>query len=141
MRKKRQTKPENPKTQTPAMYSPADLALAGYAELLASIKRRVQTAQVRAAVAVNRELVLLYWQIGHDILRRQPLYAPWREPADKHGPCTSAAEETAVMGFHDPYPSTSLRSGSWLAVRGGKPFWVLLPGTGSGICQKNITFF
>ncbi len=31
----------------------------------------MQTAQVRAAVAVNRELVLLYWQIGRDILRRQ----------------------------------------------------------------------
>jgi hypothetical protein len=31
----------------------------------------VQTSQVRAAVAVNRELVLLYGQIGRDILRRQ----------------------------------------------------------------------
>ena len=27
--------------------------------------------QVRASVAVNRELILLYWQIGRDILRRQ----------------------------------------------------------------------
>ncbi len=31
----------------------------------------MQTSQVRAAVAVNRELILLYWQIGRDILRRQ----------------------------------------------------------------------
>ena len=38
---------------------------------MAAIKQRVQTAQVRAAVAVNRELLLLYWQIGRDILRRQ----------------------------------------------------------------------
>ena len=32
-----------------------------YAALLASIKERIQSAQVRAALAVNRELVLLYW--------------------------------------------------------------------------------
>lgn len=42
-----------------------------YAALLASIKQRIQTAQVRAALAVNRELVLLYWGIGKEILARQ----------------------------------------------------------------------
>jgi len=42
-----------------------------YAALLASIKERVQAAQVRAAVAVNSELVLLYWGIGKEILARQ----------------------------------------------------------------------
>lgn len=42
-----------------------------YAALLTSIKERVQRAQVRAAVAVNRELVLLYWGIGREILARQ----------------------------------------------------------------------
>ena len=42
-----------------------------YANLLASIKDRIQQAQVRAAVAVNRELVLLYWSIGREILSRQ----------------------------------------------------------------------
>lgn len=35
-----------------------------YAALLKSIKERLQTAQVRAAIAVNLELVLLYWGIG-----------------------------------------------------------------------------
>ena len=39
--------------------------------LLASIKERIQTAQVRAALAVNRELVILYWGIGREILTRQ----------------------------------------------------------------------
>ena len=42
-----------------------------YGALLASIKERIQSAQVRAAVAVNRELVLLYWGIGKEILARQ----------------------------------------------------------------------
>lgn len=44
---------------------------AGYDELLRSLKERVRAAQLRAALSVNRELVLLYWQIGRDILTRQ----------------------------------------------------------------------
>ena len=43
----------------------------GYAEWLVDLKTRIHTAQQRAALAVNRELVGLYWQIGHDILARQ----------------------------------------------------------------------
>ena len=43
----------------------------GYAEWLAELKTRIHTAQQRATLAVNRELVLLYWQIGRDILARQ----------------------------------------------------------------------
>jgi predicted nuclease of restriction endonuclease-like (RecB) superfamily len=41
-----------------------------YGALLASIKERIQTARVRASLAVNRELVLLYWNIGKEILAR-----------------------------------------------------------------------
>ena len=43
----------------------------GYADWLADLKGRIHTAQQRATLAVNRELVLLYWQIGRDILQRQ----------------------------------------------------------------------
>lgn len=43
----------------------------GYADWLAELKTRIHSAQQRAALAVNRELVLLYWQIGRDILARQ----------------------------------------------------------------------
>lgn len=43
----------------------------GYADWLADLKTRIHRAQQRAALAVNRELVLLYWQIGRDILARQ----------------------------------------------------------------------
>lgn len=42
-----------------------------YKALLADLKRRIQEAQVRAGLAVNRELVLLYWSIGREILIRQ----------------------------------------------------------------------
>lgn len=43
----------------------------GYAELLADLKSRIQTARVKAMLAVNRELVLRYWQIGQSIVERQ----------------------------------------------------------------------
>jgi len=43
----------------------------GYAEWLADLKARIHGAQQRATLAVNRELVRLYWQIGCDILARQ----------------------------------------------------------------------
>ncbi len=42
-----------------------------YAELLKDIKERVRAAQVRAALSANREMVMLYWRIGGDILDRQ----------------------------------------------------------------------
>lgn len=43
----------------------------GYTDWLLELKTRIHSAQQRAALAVNRELVLLYWQIGQDILARQ----------------------------------------------------------------------
>ena len=43
----------------------------GYADWLTELKGRIHTAQQRATLAVNRELVLLYWQIGRDILAQQ----------------------------------------------------------------------
>jgi len=42
-----------------------------YAEFLVDIKTRIRSAQTRAALSVNSELVLLYWHIGNDILKRQ----------------------------------------------------------------------
>jgi predicted nuclease of restriction endonuclease-like (RecB) superfamily len=42
-----------------------------YSDFLRALKERIRTVQVRAALAVNRELVLLYWQIGWEILNRQ----------------------------------------------------------------------
>jgi predicted nuclease of restriction endonuclease-like (RecB) superfamily len=42
-----------------------------YDRFLQELKERIRSAQIRAALAVNRELILLYWSIGHDILVRQ----------------------------------------------------------------------
>lgn len=42
-----------------------------YVDWLADLKTRIHTAQQRATLAVNRELILLYWRIGRDILAHQ----------------------------------------------------------------------
>ncbi len=43
----------------------------GYDSFLTELKNRIRHAQLRAALSVNRELVLLYRSIGTDILLRQ----------------------------------------------------------------------
>ncbi|MDO8872895.1 MAG: PDDEXK nuclease domain-containing protein [Methanoregula sp.] len=43
----------------------------GRQQFTVSLKQRIRSSQVKAAVSVNRELVLLYWQIGNEILTRQ----------------------------------------------------------------------
>lgn len=42
-----------------------------YLAFLGDLKERIRSARLHAALAVNRELVLLYWSIGKDILERQ----------------------------------------------------------------------
>lgn len=42
-----------------------------YAALLTDLKGQIRGAQVRAALAVNRELLGLYWRIGQAIVQRQ----------------------------------------------------------------------
>jgi predicted nuclease of restriction endonuclease-like (RecB) superfamily len=43
----------------------------GYAKFLEDVKSRIRTAQVKAALSVNRELIQLYWDIGKTIVEAQ----------------------------------------------------------------------
>lgn len=42
-----------------------------YRQLLLEIKEKIRSAQIRAMVKVNYELLLLYWDVGRSILERQ----------------------------------------------------------------------
>ena len=42
----------------------------GYVEFLTNVKTQIRRAQVKASLSVNRELILLYWNIGNQILER-----------------------------------------------------------------------
>jgi DUF1016 N-terminal domain len=53
-----------------AVPSPAAKSV-GYQALLKDIKSRIRKAQIKASLAVNRELIQLYWDIGGLIVNRQ----------------------------------------------------------------------
>jgi predicted nuclease of restriction endonuclease-like (RecB) superfamily len=42
-----------------------------YAAWLESLKTQIRTARIKASLAVNKELVLLYWRLGREIIDRQ----------------------------------------------------------------------
>jgi hypothetical protein len=42
-----------------------------YQTLLSDVKQRVSQARLRASLSINRELIVLYWQIGREVLIRQ----------------------------------------------------------------------
>ncbi len=48
-----------------------NLAPSSYGVFLVALKKRIRETQVRAALSANREMILLYWSIGRDILTRQ----------------------------------------------------------------------
>lgn len=43
----------------------------GYPEFLEDVKSRIRAAQVKASLSANRELILLYWDLGKSIVDRQ----------------------------------------------------------------------
>lgn len=48
-----------------------DVLPPGYGEWLDEMKNRIYSAQMRAALSVNTEMLQMYWQIGQGILDRQ----------------------------------------------------------------------
>jgi DUF1016 N-terminal domain len=53
------------------MSSNNDLIPSDYQAWFTGLKTRIHTVQQRATLAVNRELITLYWELGKDILTRQ----------------------------------------------------------------------
>ena len=51
------------------MASP--IAFTNYSSFLSNLKTRIRQTQLKAVISVNRDLVLLYWKIGKDILINQ----------------------------------------------------------------------
>ena len=47
------------------------LTTKSYMEFLNVLKKDIQSAWIRAHLAVNKELILLYWRIGNEIIKRK----------------------------------------------------------------------
>jgi predicted nuclease of restriction endonuclease-like (RecB) superfamily len=63
MAKKKRTSPKAPLGKS--------IPAVDYRALLKEIKSRIETAQIKASLAINRELIQLYWDIGRRIVERQ----------------------------------------------------------------------
>lgn len=42
-----------------------------YKNFLTELKEQLKTAQIRAALAANNELIKFYWQLGTDLIEKQ----------------------------------------------------------------------
>ena len=62
------------------------------------MKGRIQTARLQARRAVNRELVMLYWDIGRGIVEKQQT-AGWGEAVVERLAADLRAEFPDMRGF------------------------------------------
>lgn len=49
----------------------AEVSTADYRKFITSLKTKIRSAQIKGAIAVNKELIKLYWNIGKDIIEKQ----------------------------------------------------------------------
>ena len=84
--KAKKSNPARTGRRSPADREPAADALpASYAALLNELKDRIRTAQVKAVLAVNREMIGLYWDIGRSIVERQKAEGWGKSVVDRLG--------------------------------------------------------
>lgn len=69
-----------------------------YRQLLEDIKSKIQSAQIKAALAVNKEMLNLYWEIGEGIVKRQAL-ADWGDGVIKQLSLDLKRELPNMRGF------------------------------------------
>lgn len=62
---------------------PDSLLPEGYATFLNDLKTRIRSAQVKAALSVNREMIVLYWEIGKALVDRLE-QAQWGDAVLEH---------------------------------------------------------
>ena len=64
-----------------------------YVQTLHDIKEKVDQARIKAALATNKELLLLYWEIGKTIAKKQ-----------KYGSWGSRIIERLAKDLHNAFP-------------------------------------
>ena len=48
-----------------------EVSAENYKKFITSLKAKIRSAQIKGAIAVNKELIKLYWEIGRDIVEKQ----------------------------------------------------------------------
>lgn len=71
-----------------------------YKQWLAELKAKVRSIQLKAAVSVNKELLLFYWDLGADIVRKQAA-SNWGDGFIKQLSVDLRAEFSNAKGFSE----------------------------------------
>jgi predicted nuclease of restriction endonuclease-like (RecB) superfamily len=89
-----------------------------YQSLFSDIKQKIQRSQVKAAVAVNSEMILLYWEIGKSISEKQSqegwsagVIPQLSKDLQKELPGTKGFSERnlgRMLAFYREYPEASI---------------------------------
>lgn len=67
---KKKSGPPVAKKVLPAIKK-SEVSADNYAKFISSLKAKIRSSQIKATVAVNRELIKLYWEIGEEIVEKQ----------------------------------------------------------------------
>ena len=86
-----------------------------YAAWLGEIKSRIQSARTSASRSVNRELILLYWDIGRGIVEKQARLG-WGE----------SVIERLSRDLKQAFPEVTTQMVFWLTTTNGRA-GMLLP--------------
>lgn len=61
------------KTLSKSTLNPDTFSIESYGHFLREIKEKIRSSQIKAAAAINKELIQLYWDLGKNISYRQKL--------------------------------------------------------------------
>ena len=74
------------------------MATPDYTAFLAEMKGRIESARLQGGRTVNRELILLYWDIGRGIVEKQQV-AGWGDAVEERLAADLQAEFPDMQGF------------------------------------------
>lgn len=64
-------KKKKPLAKKPPKEASSEIIPSGYKAFIAGLKNKIRTSQLKAVISVNRELILLYWEIGRAIVEKK----------------------------------------------------------------------
>jgi predicted nuclease of restriction endonuclease-like (RecB) superfamily len=96
-----------------------------YPQLLAELKERIQNAQIKAVLGVNRELMTLYWEIGKRIVEQQEAEGWGKGTLERLG-----------VDLQREFPGS--KGFSPRNVRRMRAFYLAYPAEGSQVVDSNL---
>lgn len=59
--------------KSPTAARNIEVSATNYKKFITSLKTKIRSAQIKGAIAVNKELIKLYWDLGKDLVEKQEL--------------------------------------------------------------------